>query len=56
MTRTAGDISPRFNPLQENLNFIRIRLVPKFIQNSSIRKLPDMTAATYCAFFKLECR
>ena len=44
------------NPLQANLNFMRKRSVPKFIQNGGVRKSPDITAATLCAFFKLECR
>ena len=44
------------NPLQANLNFMRKRSVPKFIQNGGVRKSSDMTAATLCAFFKLECR
>ena len=45
-----------FNPLQANLNIIRKCSVPKSIQNGSIRKSPDITAAIFCAFFKLECR
>ena len=44
-----------FNPLQAILNFIRKRSVPKFIQNGGVRKSPYITAATFCAFFKLEC-
>ena len=41
------------NPSQSNLNFIRKHSVPKFIQNGGIIKSSDITAATFCAFFKL---
>ena len=44
------------NPLHANLNFVRKRPVPKFIQNGGVRLSLDITAATFCAFFKLGCR